>query len=113
MCLTVGPREDLVQGLAPAGKRKKINPTLSGLSSEHRAKKIPPKQRCLVADIDATFEQQIFDLTEPNPNSTAIIAVLPQKSTAVGATDLDFQAERSFKDSITVHTEGEPQRTLV
>jgi hypothetical protein len=41
-----------------------MNPAFSDLSSEHRAQPVPPEPYGFLADIDATFEWKIFDLTE-------------------------------------------------
>jgi hypothetical protein len=39
-----------------------LNPFSSDLGGEHRAEPVPPKPHRLVADIDATFMQQILDV---------------------------------------------------
>ena len=41
-----------------------MNPAFSDLSREHGPEPVPPEPYGLVADIDAAFEQKIFDLTE-------------------------------------------------
>ena len=41
-----------------------MNPTLADLGGKHWAEPVPPKPHRLVANIDATLEQQIFDLTQ-------------------------------------------------
>ena len=39
-----------------------LNPALPGLSCEGGTEPVPPGTHCLVPDIDAVFEQQVFDL---------------------------------------------------
>ena len=39
-----------------------MNPTLPRLGGKQRTEPVPPKPNRLVTDVDATFEQQIFDL---------------------------------------------------
>jgi len=41
-----------------------MNPTLSDLSSKHRTEPIPPEPHSLVANVDATLKQQVFDLSQ-------------------------------------------------
>ncbi len=41
-----------------------MNAPLPDLRGEHRPKTVPPETYRLVADIDATFEQQILDLPQ-------------------------------------------------
>lgn len=41
-----------------------LNPLSSDLGGEHRAEPVPPKPHRLVADIDATFMQQILDIAK-------------------------------------------------
>jgi hypothetical protein len=40
---------------------------LADLSYKHRTKPVPPKTLSLMADIDAAFEHQIFDLAQRQP----------------------------------------------
>ena len=40
------------------------DPVSSDLSSKHRTKSIPPKPNCFVADLNASFVQKIFHVTE-------------------------------------------------
>jgi len=39
-----------------------MNAPLPDLRCEHRTEPVPPETHCFVANIDATFKQQIFDL---------------------------------------------------
>ncbi len=41
-----------------------MNAPLPDLRGEHRAKPVPPETHGFVADINATLEQQIFDLPQ-------------------------------------------------
>jgi hypothetical protein len=41
-----------------------MNAPLPDLRGKHRTETIPPQSHRLVVDIDATLEQQIFDLPE-------------------------------------------------
>ena len=40
------------------------DPVSSYLSSKHRTKSVPPKPNCFVADLNASFVQKIFHVTE-------------------------------------------------
>jgi hypothetical protein len=64
MCLTVDPDKHLVQIPSPLRIRSMVHTPPPFLRSEHRAEPVPPKAYRLVADIDATLEQQIFDLPQ-------------------------------------------------
>ncbi len=39
-------------------------PLLTDLGSEHRAKPVPPKPDCLVADVDPALGQKILDVAQ-------------------------------------------------
>ena len=41
-----------------------VHPSPTDFSSKHRTKAVPPEPHRLVADIDATFMQQILDIAE-------------------------------------------------
>jgi hypothetical protein len=41
-----------------------MNPAFPDFCGEHRTKPVPPETYCLVADIDAAFKQQVFDLPQ-------------------------------------------------
>ena len=65
MRLSVDLHEDLVQVPLPVRIRSHpTNPVSSYLSSKHRTKSIPPKPNCFVADLNASFVQKIFHVTE-------------------------------------------------
>ena len=65
MCLSIYLYEDLVQVPLPVRIRSHpTDPVSSYLSSQHRTKSIPPKPNCFVADLNASFVQKIFHITE-------------------------------------------------
>ena len=65
MCLSIYLYEDLVQVPLPVRIRSHpTDPVSSYLSSKHRTKSIPPKPNCFVADLNASFVQKIFHITE-------------------------------------------------
>ena len=65
MCLSIYLYEDLVQVPLPVRIRSHpIDPISSYLSSKHWAKSVPPKPNCFVADLNASFVQKIFHVTE-------------------------------------------------
>jgi hypothetical protein len=41
-----------------------INPSAADLTGKHRAKSVPTKPERLMADVDASLVQQIFDITK-------------------------------------------------
>ena len=62
---TVDLYEHLVQMPLPIRMSTKLlNPFSSDLSGKHQAEPVPPKPHRLVADIDATFMQQILDIAK-------------------------------------------------
>ena len=62
---TVDLYEHLVQMPLPIRMSTKVlNPFSSDLGGEHRAEPVPPKPHRFVADIDATFMQQILDIAK-------------------------------------------------
>jgi len=40
------------------------DPLASDVGREQRAEAVPPQPHCLVADVDAPFEQQILDIAQ-------------------------------------------------
>ena len=62
--LTVDLHEHLVQMPAPPAGFHARNPALSDLGREHRAEPMPPVSHRFMADIDAAFVQQIFDIAK-------------------------------------------------
>ena len=50
-----------------------MNPTLPDLRCKQRTEPVPPEPYRLVADVDATFGQQILDLSQQQGNLTYII----------------------------------------
>ena len=62
---TVDLYEHLVQMPLPIRMSTKLlNPFSSDLSGKHRTKTVPPEPHRFVADIDATFMQQILDIAK-------------------------------------------------
>lgn len=68
--LAVDLHEHLVQVPAPTARTHPRNPTLSDLRRKHRTEPVPPKSHRLMANLDATFVQQVLDIAkgkrEPN-----------------------------------------------
>ena len=64
VCHAVDLHENLVQVPSPVRIRSMMNTPLSDFRGEHRTKPVPPEPHCFVADIDAAFEQQIFNLPQ-------------------------------------------------
>jgi len=59
------PHKHFVEMPSPSGIRSMLLDTpLPNLRGEHRTKPVPPETYCLVADIDAAFKQQVFDLPQ-------------------------------------------------
>ena len=65
MCFTVDADKHLVQMPSPPRIRLMVDALFPDLRGEHRAEPVPPEPYRLVADIDATLEQPIFDLPQP------------------------------------------------
>ena len=64
MRLPVDPDEHFIQVPAPVRIRPVMNAPFPDLRGEYRAEPVPPKTHRLVADVDATLEQQIFNLPQ-------------------------------------------------
>jgi len=63
--LAIDLHKDLIQLPTPLRDcTQTLRPFPSDLRSEHRTEAAPPEPHCLVADIDATLEQQILDLPQ-------------------------------------------------
>jgi transposase len=62
--LAVDLHEDLVEMPSPLRMRAIMNPSFPDLRGKNRAEPIPPETHRLVADTDATLEQQIFNLPQ-------------------------------------------------
>jgi hypothetical protein len=41
-----------------------INPSFPDRGRKHRSEPVPPEPNCLVADIDAALEQDVFNLAQ-------------------------------------------------
>jgi hypothetical protein len=61
---TVDPDEHFVQVPSPVRLRLMMNAPVLHPRGEHRTEPVPPETHGLVTDIDATLEQQIFDLPQ-------------------------------------------------
>ncbi len=65
MHLSIDLCENLARAPLPVQIRSHpTDPVSSYLSSKHRTKSIPPKQNCFKADLNTTFVQKIFHVTE-------------------------------------------------
>ncbi len=64
MRLAIDANKNLVQVPTPVRIVAPLNTTHSDLGGEHRTEPVPPETYRLVADIDATLEQQIFNLPQ-------------------------------------------------
>ena len=65
VCLAVDPDEHLVQMPSPLRIASMLpNSPLPDLRGEHRTEPVPPEPHGLMADVDATLEQQILYLPE-------------------------------------------------
>src|SRR5271165_3655339 len=63
--LAVDLHKDLIQMPTPLDEAAHVrNPPLSDLRREHRAKPVPPKPDCLMADIDPPLGQEILDVAQ-------------------------------------------------
>jgi len=60
----VDPNEHFVQVPSPSRKRPTMNASFPDLSGEYWTEPVPPEPNRLVANIDASLEQQIFDLPQ-------------------------------------------------
>jgi hypothetical protein len=61
--LAVDRHKPLIQVPLPACTRPySISPSVADLNGQHRAKSVPPKPDRLMADVDASLMQQIFDI---------------------------------------------------
>ena len=65
MCLAINLHKDLIEVPLPLGDLAHIAcPADADLSSEHRPKTINPEPYALMANVDAAFMQQIFDIPQ-------------------------------------------------
>mgnify|MGYP004007052857 FL=1 len=64
MQFAIDPHEYLVQMPPPIRKQSMMYTPLFDLRCEHRTKPVPPGANGLMADVDATFVEQIFDLPQ-------------------------------------------------
>ena len=62
--LSVDPYEHLIKMPTPVRPVAPVYAPPPDLASEHRSKPIPPVPHRLVADVDATFEQNVFNLAQ-------------------------------------------------
>jgi len=65
VAFTINFHEDFVQMLLPPREwSKMVNSSFSDFGSELRAKSVPPKAGGFVANLDTTFMQKIFHVSE-------------------------------------------------
>ncbi len=64
MCLTVGADEHLIKMPAPQRIGSMTNTAFPDLGGKQRTKTVPPVPHGLMANVDAPFEQKIFDLSQ-------------------------------------------------
>ena len=64
MCFAIDPDEHLIKMPAPVRPVAPVYPPLPDLRGKHRAKAVPPVPHDLMANVDAPFEQKIFDLSQ-------------------------------------------------
>ena len=64
MCLAVDADKYLIKMPAPIRPVAPVYPPLPDLGGKQRAKAVPPVPYGLMADVDATLEQEIFDLSQ-------------------------------------------------
>lgn len=62
MRLPIDPDEHFIQMPPPIRIRSMLYPSFPDLTGEHRTEPVPPKPNCFMANIDASFKQQVFDL---------------------------------------------------
>ena len=61
----IDPDKDFIQMPAPLRLIPVSNDSLfSDLRGEHWTKPVPPGTNCLIADVDAPFMEQVFDLPQ-------------------------------------------------
>jgi len=92
MGLAIDPHEHLVQMPAPTRILLLLNAPLSDLRCEHQTEPIPPEPHRLVADVYATFEQEVLNLAQrqriPGHNG-GHIRELRQPAAVMGARQAD------------------------
>ena len=64
MSLAVDADEHLIKVPAPVRPVAPVYPPFPDLASKHRTEPVPPIAHRLVADVDTTFEQDVFDLAQ-------------------------------------------------
>ena len=65
MSLTVDLHKDLVEVPAPVGMAAHSRYSLApDIGCEHRTEAIPPEPHRLMADVDPSLEQQVFDIAQ-------------------------------------------------
>ena len=62
--LPVDPHEHLIKAPAPVRIPMTLNPALADLGCKQRTEAVPPVPHGIVADVDATLGQQVFDLSQ-------------------------------------------------
>ena len=64
MCLTVDANKPLIKVPAPVRPIAAVDAPPPYFSGKHRAETVPPETHRLVTDVDAAFEQEVFDLAQ-------------------------------------------------
>jgi len=62
--LSIDTDENLIQVPAPPRIASMLDTPLPDFGGEHRSEPIPSQTHCLVADVDAPFEENVFDLPQ-------------------------------------------------
>jgi hypothetical protein len=71
MRLAIDPDEHLVQVPVPLRKRPMMKASFPDLVGEHRTETVPPEPHCLVTDVEAPLEEQIFDWPQATARESA------------------------------------------
>ena len=64
MSLAVDADQHLIKVPAPVRPVASVDPPFPDLASKHRTEPVPPIAHRLVADVDTTFEHDVFDLAQ-------------------------------------------------
>ena len=64
MPLAIDFHENFIQVPPPMAGSHTLDPPFPDLGREQRAEPVPPEPHSLMADVDAAFMQQIFDIPE-------------------------------------------------
>ena len=64
MCLTVDANKHLIKVPAPIRPIAAVDAPPPYFTGKHRTETVPTETHCLVTDVDAAFEQDVFDLAQ-------------------------------------------------